>query len=150
MCPVWVYGILWHFGIFAKKPNKKSNPIFPILSDFFRLLDFSRLLDFPIPQLYSQLTELVKDEKAETLIMEGETRPGKRTASFDVFWLRVKLVVISIAEMILVTLTTILGRFSVSQSFHKPVSLSVFSVPAGCPLLVLKTPPASWNRVPEQ
>ena len=32
-----------------------------------------------------QHTELVKDEKAETLIMEGETRPGKRTASLDVF-----------------------------------------------------------------
>ena len=45
------YGILWHFGIFAKKSIKKSNPIFPILSDFFRFLDFSRLLDFPIPQL---------------------------------------------------------------------------------------------------
>jgi len=45
------FGILWHFGIFAKKSNKKSNPIFPILSDFFRFLDFSRLLDFPIPQL---------------------------------------------------------------------------------------------------
>ena len=33
------YGILWHFiafyGIFAKKSNNKSNPIFPILSDFF-------------------------------------------------------------------------------------------------------------------
>ena len=28
------FGILWHFGIFAKKSNKKSNPIFPILSDF--------------------------------------------------------------------------------------------------------------------
>ena len=40
----------WHFGIFAKKSNKKSNPIFPILSDFS---DFSRLLDFPIPQLYT-------------------------------------------------------------------------------------------------
>ena len=26
------YGILWHLGIFAKKFNKKSNPI---LSDFF-------------------------------------------------------------------------------------------------------------------
>ena len=46
------FGILWHFGIFAKKSNKKSNPIFPILSDFFRFLDFSRLLDLPIPQLY--------------------------------------------------------------------------------------------------
>ena len=22
------FGILWHFGIFAKKSNKKSNPIF--------------------------------------------------------------------------------------------------------------------------
>ena len=42
------FGILLHFGIFAKKTNKKSNPI---LSNFFRLLDFSRLLDFPIPQL---------------------------------------------------------------------------------------------------
>ena len=31
------YGISWHFGIFAKKSNKKSNPIFLILSDFFRL-----------------------------------------------------------------------------------------------------------------
>ena len=45
------YGILWHFGIFAKKSNKKSNPIFPILADVFQFLDFSRLLDFPIPQL---------------------------------------------------------------------------------------------------
>ena len=44
-------GILAFYGIFAKKSNKKSNPIFPILSDFFRFLDFSRLLDFPIPQL---------------------------------------------------------------------------------------------------
>ena len=43
------HGILWHFGIFAKKSNKISNPIFLILSDFFRFLDFSRLLDFPIP-----------------------------------------------------------------------------------------------------
>jgi hypothetical protein len=40
-----------HFGIFAKKSNKKSNQIFTILSDFFQFLDFSRLLDFPIPQL---------------------------------------------------------------------------------------------------
>ena len=47
------FGILWHFGIFAKKSNKKSNPIFPILSDFFRFLDFSWLPDFPIPQLYA-------------------------------------------------------------------------------------------------
>ena len=45
------FDILWTFGIFAKMSNKKSNPIFPILSDFFRFLDFSRLLDFQIPQL---------------------------------------------------------------------------------------------------
>ena len=44
-------GILAFDGIFAKKSNKKSNPIFPILSDFFRFLDFSRFLDFPIPQI---------------------------------------------------------------------------------------------------
>ena len=48
------FGILWHFGIFAKKSDRKSDPIFPILSDFFRFLDFSRLPDFPIPQLYSK------------------------------------------------------------------------------------------------
>ena len=38
------YGIFWHFmafWLFAKKSNKKSNPFFPILSDFFRCLDFS-------------------------------------------------------------------------------------------------------------
>ena len=45
------YGNLWHFGIFAKKSDRKSDPIFPILSDFFRFFDFSRLPDFPIPQL---------------------------------------------------------------------------------------------------
>ena len=45
------YGNLWHFGIFAKKSDRKSDPIFPILSDFFRFLDFFRLPDFPIPQL---------------------------------------------------------------------------------------------------
>ena len=46
------YGIfLAFYDIFAKKSHKKSSLIFPILSDFFRLLDFSRLLDFPIPQL---------------------------------------------------------------------------------------------------
>ena len=45
------YGILWYFGIFAKKSNKKSNPIFPIfptLSDFFlifRLFPTFRLSD---------------------------------------------------------------------------------------------------------
>ena len=43
-----IYGI---FGIFAKKSDRKSDPIFPILSVFFRFLDFSRLLDFQIPQL---------------------------------------------------------------------------------------------------
>ena len=32
-------------GIFAKKLDRKSDPIFPILSDFFRFLDFSRLSD---------------------------------------------------------------------------------------------------------
>merc|ERR1712208_74879 len=57
-CILWhfmaFYGILWRFGIIAKKSNRKSNPIFPILSDFFRFLDFSRLPDFPIPQLYKR------------------------------------------------------------------------------------------------
>ena len=48
------FGILWHFGIFAKKSNNKSNLIIPILSDFFRFLAFSRLLDFPITQLYTE------------------------------------------------------------------------------------------------
>ena len=31
--------------IFAKMSNRKSNPIFPILSDFFRFFYFSQLLD---------------------------------------------------------------------------------------------------------
>ena len=39
------FGILWQFDIFAKKSNRKSDPIFLILSDFFRFLDFSRLSD---------------------------------------------------------------------------------------------------------
>ena len=42
------YGILWHFDIFDKKSNRKSNPIFPILSNFFpifRLFPTFRLLD---------------------------------------------------------------------------------------------------------
>ena len=55
------YSILWRFGIFAKKSNRKSNPIFPILSDFFRFLDFSRLPDFPIQQLYSGPINLTSD-----------------------------------------------------------------------------------------
>ena len=40
------FGILWHYGNFAKKSDRKSDPIFPILSDFFRFLDFSRLPTF--------------------------------------------------------------------------------------------------------
>ena len=44
-------GILAYYGIFAKKSERKSDPIFLILYDFFRFLDFSRLPDFPIPQL---------------------------------------------------------------------------------------------------
>ena len=42
------FGILWQFMafcIFAKKSDRKSDPIFPILSDFFWFLDFSRLSD---------------------------------------------------------------------------------------------------------
>ena len=38
-------GILWHFGIFAKNSNKKSNPIFPIFFPFFRLFPTFRLSD---------------------------------------------------------------------------------------------------------
>ena len=45
--------------------NKKSNPIFLILSDFFRFLDFSRLLDFPIPQLYTTPQEAKEEELVE-------------------------------------------------------------------------------------
>ena len=39
------FGILWQFGIFAKKSDRKSDPIFLMLSDFFQFLDFSRLSD---------------------------------------------------------------------------------------------------------
>ena len=55
------FGILWHFGIFAKKSDKITNPIFPILSDFFRFLDFSWLLDFQIPQLYSKCCSTISN-----------------------------------------------------------------------------------------
>ena len=36
--------------LFCQKSNKKSNPTFPTLSDFFQLLDFFRLLDFQTQQ----------------------------------------------------------------------------------------------------
>ena len=32
------FGILLHFGVFAKKSEKKSNLVFPILSDFYPIL----------------------------------------------------------------------------------------------------------------
>ena len=51
----------------------------------FLLLLFSWCTVRVATRIGCQHTELVKDEKAEVLIMEGETRPGKRTASFDVF-----------------------------------------------------------------
>ena len=34
------FGISWHFGIFAKKSDRKSDPIFPIISDFYTFPDF--------------------------------------------------------------------------------------------------------------
>ena len=45
------FGILWYFGIFAKKSNMKSNPLFPILSDFFS--DFQT---FPDVQTFDSTT----------------------------------------------------------------------------------------------
>ena len=48
------FGILWYFDIFAKKSYKKSNPIFPILSDFFLIF-----ILFPAFRLSSS-TALVK------------------------------------------------------------------------------------------
>ena len=40
------FDILWHFGIFDKKSNKKTNPIFPIFRFFpaFRLFDSTALV----------------------------------------------------------------------------------------------------------
>ena len=62
------FGILWHFGIFAKKSNNKSNPIFPILTDFFRLLDPSRLQSF---RFYSSSTYTKSMKlKSEGLIIQ--------------------------------------------------------------------------------
>ena len=40
--------------LFCQKSNKKSNPTFPTLSNFFRLLDFFKLLDFQTQQPYSE------------------------------------------------------------------------------------------------
>ena len=43
-------GILAFYGIFAKKSNKISNPIFPIFSDFIRFFPIFRLLaTFSLP-----------------------------------------------------------------------------------------------------
>ena len=41
-----IYGNLWHFGIFAKKSDRKSDPIFPIFRLFptFRLSDSTALV----------------------------------------------------------------------------------------------------------
>ena len=43
------FDILWYFGTFAKKSNKKSNPIFPIFRLFptFRLSDSTALMLTP-------------------------------------------------------------------------------------------------------
>ena len=59
------YGILWHFGIFAKKSNNKSNPFFPILSDFIRFFSDFRL--FPTFRL-SDSTALVGEPDYPTLV----------------------------------------------------------------------------------
>ena len=40
------FGILWHLGIFAKKSDRKSDLIFPILSDFFPI--FRLFPTFPL------------------------------------------------------------------------------------------------------
>ena len=62
------FGILWHFGTFAKKSNKKSNPIFPILSDFFpifrlfltfRLSDSTALVRIQPSSVYNKAERLL-------------------------------------------------------------------------------------------
>ena len=60
------FDILWYFGTFAKKSNKKSNPIFPIFSLFptFRLSDSTALMLTPT----KRDTALVG---VDTLILQG-------------------------------------------------------------------------------
>ena len=54
------FGILWYFGIFAKKSNQKSSPIFPI----FRLSDSTALLCDDLINLLSIVTPETNMEKA--------------------------------------------------------------------------------------
>ena len=44
------FGILWHFGIFAKKSDRKSDPIFRLFPTF-RLSDSTALIGTHIQQL---------------------------------------------------------------------------------------------------
>ena len=56
--------------LFCQKSNKKSNPTFPTLSDFFRLLDFFRLSDS------TALTQIMKAEGREEFVPGNSRWPG--------------------------------------------------------------------------
>ena len=60
-----------HFEMrLTQKSNKKSNPTFPTLSDFFRLLDFFRLSDS------TALTQIMKAEGREEFVPGNSRWPG--------------------------------------------------------------------------
>ena len=61
------FGILWHFGIFAKKSDRKSDPIFPILSDFFLIF---RL--FPTFRFHSSSFDQFSDPKKRSKIPQAD------------------------------------------------------------------------------
>ena len=112
-----------------------------------------------------------KEEDEETL-MEEELSPGNRTASFDL-WLLVKVVVAIMMTMHLIA-QTILDGLDLVPGWRDDAALSIFSQaflsdadadaslwaslslsfgsrrlpPSYCS--ELKTPPASWNRLPKQ
>ena len=53
---LWQFMAFWHFGIFAKKLDRKSDTIFPILSDFYLIFsDFQTFPDFPTFRFHSSI-----------------------------------------------------------------------------------------------
>ena len=68
------FGILWHFGIFTKKTNNKSNPIFPILSDFIRFLPIFKL--FPTFRLSDSTTLVGYQENPLNCLVQNQPSNG--------------------------------------------------------------------------
>ena len=79
-------GILWHFGIFAKKSNKKSNPIFPILSNFF--LSFRLFRTFRLSDSTTLVWTTLHSVSSSQVLQEEKTLGTDRPAGLSCasFW----------------------------------------------------------------